>query len=90
MLEYQVPTEDLKLSQVFHKLEMLRKTGSIDDYSVTQTTLDQVSHSLQLLQLLLYLLLLFQKFKGLIFTYVSRFYIFSYVSNFDTKLRIND
>lgn len=42
MLEYQVPTEDLKLSQVFHKLETLRKTGTIDDYSVTQTTLDQV------------------------------------------------
>jgi len=42
MLEYQVPTDDLQLSQVFHKLEMLRKTGSIDDYSVTQTTLDQI------------------------------------------------
>ena len=42
MLEYQVPTENLLLSQVFHKLELLRKTNSIEDYSVTQTTLDQV------------------------------------------------
>ena len=42
MLEYQIPTEDLNLSQVFHKLEILRKTGSIEDYSVSQTTLDQV------------------------------------------------
>ena len=42
MLEYQVSTASLVLSQVFHKLEILRKTGSIEDYSVTQTTLDQV------------------------------------------------
>ena len=42
MLEYQVPTENLLLCQVFHKLELLRKTNSIEDYSVTQTTLDQV------------------------------------------------
>ena len=42
MLEYQVPTENLLLSQVFHKLELLRKTNSVEDYSVTQTTLDQV------------------------------------------------
>jgi len=42
MLEYQVPKANLLLSTVFVKLEFLRKTGSIEDYSVTQTTLDQI------------------------------------------------
>lgn len=44
MLEYQIPTTNLSLSQVFQKLEILRKTDTIEDYSVTQTTLDQVNH----------------------------------------------
>ncbi|XP_065650437.1 ATP-binding cassette sub-family A member 2 isoform X3 [Hydra vulgaris] len=42
MLEYRIPSIALKLSDVFHKLEQLRKTESIDDYSITQTTLDQI------------------------------------------------
>ena len=42
MLEYQIPMTNLLLSEVFHKLEILRQTNTIEDYSVTQTTLDQV------------------------------------------------
>jgi hypothetical protein len=42
MLEYQIPMEGLLLSEVFRKLEILCKTDTIEDYSVSQTTLDQI------------------------------------------------
>eukprot|EP00794_Sanderia_malayensis_P008047 gene8047-8909_t len=42
MLEYQAPSLNLLLSEVFAKLEILRSTNTITDYSVTQTTLDQI------------------------------------------------
>ena len=42
MLEYAIPLKGLFLSEVFSKLEILRATGTIFDYSIIQTTLDQV------------------------------------------------
>jgi len=42
MLEYAIPLKGLLLSEVFSKLEMLRATGTIFDYSIIQTTLDQI------------------------------------------------
>ena len=42
MLEYHIPTRNLQLSEIFMKLETLKSSQVIDDYSVTQTTLDQV------------------------------------------------
>lgn len=41
-LEYQFPSQGLALSQVFGHLEANRKIFDIEDYSVSQTTLDQV------------------------------------------------
>lgn len=41
-LEYQFPSQGLVLSQVFGHLEANRKIFDIEDYSVSQTTLDQV------------------------------------------------
>ncbi|KAJ7386394.1 ATP-binding cassette sub- A member 1 [Desmophyllum pertusum] len=41
-LEYQFPSHGLVLSQVFGHLEANRKIFDIEDYSVSQTTLDQV------------------------------------------------
>ena len=49
MLEYAIPLQGLLLSEVFSKLEILRATDTIFDYSVTQTTLDQVCLQLSLL-----------------------------------------
>jgi len=42
MLEFAIPLKGLLLSEVFTKLEILRATDTIFDYSVTQTTLDQI------------------------------------------------
>lgn len=41
-LEYQFPSQGLVLSKVFGHLEANRKIFDIEDYSVSQTTLDQV------------------------------------------------
>lgn len=41
-LQYQFPSQDLLLSSVFGHLEANRKIFKIEDYSVSQTTLDQV------------------------------------------------
>ncbi|XP_065674630.1 ATP-binding cassette sub-family A member 2 isoform X2 [Hydra vulgaris] len=42
MLEYSYPSYLINLSQLFNKLELLKKTLFIDEYSVSQSTLDQV------------------------------------------------
>ena len=41
MLQYQLKS-NIKLSHIFGQLEAVRKHLSIEDYSVSQTTLDQV------------------------------------------------
>ena len=41
-MEYQFPSRGLVLSKVFGHLEANRKIFDIEDYSVSQTTLDQV------------------------------------------------
>ncbi|XP_048589175.1 phospholipid-transporting ATPase ABCA1-like isoform X2 [Nematostella vectensis] len=42
MVEYQIPCQGLSVSRLFGHLEANRKMFDIEDYSVTQTTLDQV------------------------------------------------
>ncbi|XP_013414368.2 LOW QUALITY PROTEIN: ATP-binding cassette sub-family A member 1-like [Lingula anatina] len=42
MLQYQLPSQGLLLSYLFGKLESVRQELDIEDYSVNQTTLDQV------------------------------------------------
>ena len=42
MLEYQLPSQGLSVSKLFGQLEANRKIFDIEDYSVSQTTLDQV------------------------------------------------
>lgn len=42
MLEYQLPSRGLSVANVFGQLEANRKIFNIEDYSVSQTTLDQV------------------------------------------------
>lgn len=42
LFEYILPFNDTKLSQIFGKLEEAREPLGIKDYSVSQTTLDQV------------------------------------------------
>ena len=41
-MQYQFSSQGLALSKVFGHLEANRKIFDIEDYSVTQTTLDQV------------------------------------------------
>ena len=43
MLQYQLGS-DIKLSSLFGQIEAVRDKCKIEDYSVSQTTLDQVSH----------------------------------------------
>lgn len=43
-LEYFVPAEGLTWAGVFGTLEKSRHTLPIEDYAVTQTTLERVSH----------------------------------------------
>ena len=43
MLHYQLGAANTSLAQVFHHLEMARDRFHVEDYSVSQTTLDQVS-----------------------------------------------
>eukprot|EP00118_Oscarella_pearsei_P002785 m.11554 g.11554 ORF g.11554 m.11554 type:complete len:2446 (+) comp23502_c1_seq1:90-7427(+) len=42
MLEYQLPTSKISLGSIFNKLEEHRDKLHIEDYSVSQTTMDQV------------------------------------------------
>ena len=42
MLQYQLPSEGLSLAQLFACMEDAKKQLSVEDYSVSQTTLDQV------------------------------------------------
>ena len=44
MLEYQLHNEGTPLSVVFGELERNRESLKIEEYSVSQTTLDQVSN----------------------------------------------
>ena len=44
MLQYQLGAKETQLARIFGQLEMVRSTFHIEDYSVSQTTLDQVSH----------------------------------------------
>jgi len=41
-IKYQLPIQSTKLPVVFRHMEELRKSGVIEDYSLTQTTLDEV------------------------------------------------
>ena len=41
-LKYQLPTANTKLPMVFCKMEECRELGLLEDYSLTQTTLDEV------------------------------------------------
>ena len=42
LLEYQVPSGAASWSQIFRLLDELQNTALIDDYSISQTSLDQV------------------------------------------------
>lgn len=42
MFEFQIKCTNILLSDIFIKLENLKKNKTIEDYSVTQTTLDQI------------------------------------------------
>jgi ATP-binding cassette, subfamily A (ABC1), member 3 len=44
VLHYHLPSASSSLARVFHYLEMTRDDYSVEDYSVSQTTLDQVGH----------------------------------------------
>ena len=41
-LKYQLPTSNTKLPVVFRRMEECRELGILQDYSLTQTTLDEV------------------------------------------------
>ena len=43
VLHYHLAASGASLAQVFHHLELARNQYNIEDYSVSQTTLDQVS-----------------------------------------------
>ena len=45
MLEYQMPTASASLAKVFGAFDANKERFKIEDYSVSQTTLDQVSAS---------------------------------------------
>jgi hypothetical protein len=42
MVQYQIPTDNVSLGRIFEKIENMRGELQIEDYSVSQTTLDQV------------------------------------------------
>jgi ATP-binding cassette subfamily A (ABC1) protein 3 len=42
VLHYQLTSSGASLAQIFHQLELARDLYEIEDYSVSQTTLDQV------------------------------------------------
>lgn len=43
-VQYQLKSERISLAQVFSKMEQVVEVLGIEDYSVSQTTLDNVSH----------------------------------------------
>lgn len=47
MLQYQLPTSLTSLARIFSLLSKNKEALSIEDYSVSQTTLDQVSNFTQ-------------------------------------------
>ncbi|KAH9491699.1 ATP-binding cassette sub- A member 1 [Bulinus truncatus] len=42
MLQYQLATDSLSLSKLFEAMEVAKRDFNVEDYSVSQTTLDQV------------------------------------------------
>ena len=42
MLTYIIPTKHIKWSQIFGKLEAAKSKLNIEDYSITQSSLEQV------------------------------------------------
>lgn len=44
-MQYQLKSERMSLAQVFSKMEQVVEVLGIEDYSVSQTTLDNVSDS---------------------------------------------
>jgi hypothetical protein len=57
MLEYQLPSKGLSVSKMFGQIEANRNIFNIEDYSVSQTTLDQVRHK-TLLKLFIVIMIL--------------------------------
>ena len=49
MLQYQLGSSNLCLAWAFGQLEAIREEYNIEDYSISQTTLDQVRHNYVLL-----------------------------------------
>ena len=45
VLHYQLPATNVTLAQIFSCMEVARTLFSIEDYAVSQTTLDQVRHT---------------------------------------------
>jgi len=43
-IQYQLKSERISLAQVFSKMEQVVEVLGIEDYSVSQTTLDNVRH----------------------------------------------
>lgn len=43
-VQYQLKSDHISLAQVFSKMEQVVEVLGIEDYSVSQTTLDNVSH----------------------------------------------
>jgi len=53
-LKFTIPQKDAKLSEIFNSLCALKDAGLIEDYSVSQTTLDDVkNHFFETLNLIL-------------------------------------
>ena len=46
VLHYQLPATNVTLAQIFSRMEQARSLFSVEDYAVSQTTLDQVQHML--------------------------------------------
>ena len=46
-LQYQLPHKDVKLSDLFVVLERAKKSLHVEDYSINQTTLDEVSFTVE-------------------------------------------
>jgi len=51
VLHYQLPATDVTLAQIFSRMEQARALFSVEDYAVSQTTLDQVQHVIVMVQL---------------------------------------
>lgn len=51
-IQYQLKSERISLAQVFSKMEQVVEVLSIEDYSVSQTTLDNVREILHLFSII--------------------------------------